>query len=66
VEEEKRDLDKMDLSKMSKQDIAYAIEELRDQMDMASRNLDFEKAAELRDQIQTIRGKTRMKKHKFS
>jgi excinuclease ABC subunit B len=66
VEEEKRDLDKMDLSKMSKQDIAYAIEELRDQMDMASRNLDFEKAAELRDQIQTIRGKTRMKNHKFS
>ncbi|MBX4205005.1 MAG: excinuclease ABC subunit UvrB [Candidatus Doudnabacteria bacterium] len=66
AEEEKQDLSKMDLSKMTKQDVAYAIEELRDQMDMASRNLDFEKAAELRDQISTIRAKTRMKKHKFS
>jgi excinuclease ABC subunit B len=56
----------MDLTKMTRQDIAYAIEELRDQMDMASRNLDFEKAAELRDRIAAIRGKTRMKKHKFS
>jgi excinuclease ABC subunit B len=65
AEEEVKSLDKMDLSKMSKQDIAYAIEELRDQMDMASRNLDFEKAAELRDQISSIRAKTRMKKHKF-
>ncbi len=55
----------MDLTKMSKQDIAYAIEELRDQMDLAARNLDFEKAALLRDKIQTIRAKTKMKKHKF-
>ena len=56
----------MDLTKMTKQEIAYAIEELRDQMDMASRNLDFERAATLRDQITAIRTKTRMKKHKFS
>ncbi len=56
----------LDLTKMSKQDIAYAVEELRDQMDLASRNLDFEKAAELRDQITAIRTKTRMKKHKLS
>lgn len=56
----------LDLTKMSKQDIAYLIEELRDQMDLASRNLDFEKAAELRDKISTIRDKTRMKKHKLS
>jgi excinuclease ABC subunit B len=65
--EEKSDmLKEMDLTKMTKQDIAYAIEELRDQMDMASKNLDFEKAASLRDQIAAIRAKTRMKKHKFS
>ena len=64
-EEKVKQLDEMDLTKMTKQDIAYAIEELRDQMDMASRNLDFEKAAALRDQIQTIRAKTKMKKHKF-
>jgi excinuclease ABC subunit B len=54
-----------DLSKMTKQEIAYLIEELRDQMDLASRNLDFEKAAELRDRITVIRTKTKMKKHKF-
>ncbi len=56
---------RMDLSKMSKQDIAYAIEELRDQMDLAAKNLDYEKAASLRDQITAIRAKTKMKKHKF-
>ncbi|HEX5429941.1 MAG TPA: excinuclease ABC subunit UvrB [Patescibacteria group bacterium] len=67
LEEEKMQAVKdLDLAKMSKQDIAYAIEELRDQMDMASKNLDFEKAGELRDQIAAIRAKTRMKKHKFS
>ncbi|MEO8065504.1 MAG: excinuclease ABC subunit UvrB [Candidatus Doudnabacteria bacterium] len=66
AEEEKTEaLKEMDLTRMTKQDIAYAIEELRDQMDMASRNLDFEKAAALRDQITAIRTKTRMKKHKF-
>jgi excinuclease ABC subunit B len=64
-EEKAKEISEMDLTKMSKQDIAYAVEELRDQMDMASRNLDFEKAALLRDQIQAIRAKTRMKKHKF-
>ena len=55
----------IDLTKMSKQDIAYLIEELRDQMDLASRNLDFEHAAKLRDQIQAIRNKTKQKRHKF-
>jgi excinuclease ABC subunit B len=52
-----------DYSKMSKQDLAYLIEELRDQMDLASKNLDFEKAAELRDRIQQIRGKNTRKRH---
>jgi excinuclease ABC subunit B len=65
AEEKVDETKEMDLTKMSKQDIAYAIEELRDQMDMAARNLDFEKAAKLRDQITAIRAKTRMKKHKF-
>lgn len=54
-----------DLTKMSRQEVAYLIEELRDQMDLAARNLDFEKAATLRDQITAIRQKVRMKKHKF-
>src|SRR3989344_2130913 len=65
VEEKNAITGEMDLTKMSKQDIAYAVEELRDQMDLAARNLDFEKAASLRDQITAIRTKTRMKKHKF-
>lgn len=56
----------LDLTKMSKQDITYLIEELRDQMDLASRNLEFERAANIRDQIQAIRAKTKMKKHRFS
>lgn len=55
----------IDLTRMTKQDIAYLVEELRDQMDLASRNLDFEKAASLRDQITAIRTKQRMKKHQF-
>jgi excinuclease ABC subunit B len=65
MEEKLEELKEIDLTRMTKQEVAYAIEELRDQMDMASRNLDFEKAALLRDQIQTIRAKQRMKKHKF-
>ena len=65
TEEEKTDAKEIDLSKMSKQDIAYLVEELRDQMDLAAKNLDFEKAASLRDRITAIRLKTKMKKHKF-
>ncbi len=65
IEEKNDALKEMDLTKMTKQDIAYAIEELRDQMDMAAKNLDFEKASVLRDQIQAVRAKQKMKKHKF-
>ncbi len=64
-EEKKEQLEKIDLTKMTKQEVAYAIEELRDQMDLAARNLDFEQAARLRDEIKSIRDKQRMKKHKF-
>jgi len=53
------------LAKMSKQEIAYLIEELRDQMDLAAKNLDFEKAASIRDRISGIRQKTKMKRHKL-
>lgn len=64
AEEEK--IDETDPSQMSKQDLAYLIEELRDQMDLASRNLDFEKAAQLRDRIANIRANSKMKRHKLS
>lgn len=63
--EEEAKAEEGDLSKMSKQDIAYLIEELRDQMDLAARNLDFEKAAELRDRIAKVRQNTRRTKHKL-
>jgi excinuclease ABC subunit B len=55
-----------DLKNMTKQEIAYLIEELRDQMDLASKNLDFEKAAEIRDRITAIRQETRKARHRFS
>ncbi len=61
LEEEK--LDENDLANMNRQDLAYLVEELRDQMDLASRNLDFEKAAELRDRIATIRQKSKRTRH---
>jgi excinuclease ABC subunit B len=63
--EEQKTSDEIDVTRMSKQDLAYLIEELRDQMDLASRNLDFEKAAELRDRIAAIRQKTRRVRHKI-
>ncbi len=62
-EERNKELSEIDVTKMSRQDLAYLIEELRDQMDMASKNLDFEKAASIRDQITAIRNKTRRKRH---
>jgi excinuclease ABC subunit B len=58
-------IDETDVTKMSKQDLAYLVEELRDQMDLASKNLDFEKAAELRDRISSIRQKTKRVRHKI-
>ena len=63
--EEKQLVEQIDLTKMTKQEVAYAIEELRDQMDLAAKNLDFEKAAGFRDQITAIRTKQKMKRHKF-
>ncbi len=66
LEVEKIDPNIRNIDTMNKQDIAYLIEELRDQMDLAARNLDFEKAASLRDQIATIRESKRRTRHKFT
>ncbi|MGE5297982.1 MAG: excinuclease ABC subunit UvrB [Acidobacteriaceae bacterium] len=54
------------LKDMTRQEVAYLIEELRDQMDLAAKNLDFEKAANLRDQISAIRENKRKTRHKIS
>ena len=51
------DKPKLDLKKIPKDEYASLIKDLSAQMDLASANLEFEKAAELRDLISEIRGK---------
>lgn len=48
---------KLDLKKIPKDEYKHLIKDLEAQMDMASQNLEFEKAAELRDIIADIRSK---------
>lgn len=48
---------KLDLKKIPKDEYAGLVKELSAQMDLASANLEFEKAAELRDLIADIRAK---------
>src|SRR3989338_5398893 len=55
----------IDITKLGKKEIKYYLEELRDRMDLASKNLEFEKAAQLRDQIIEINKSLRRKKHKI-
>lgn len=51
------DKPKLDLKKIPKDEYASLIKDLSGQMELASANLEFEKAAELRDLIAEIRGK---------
>lgn len=51
------DKPKLDLKKIPKDEYASLIKDLSGQMDLASANLEFEKAAELRDMISEIRSK---------
>lgn len=44
-----------DVSKMDKQEFKLYLEELKDEMDLASRNLEFEAAARLRDRIEEVK-----------
>jgi excinuclease ABC subunit B len=48
---------KLDLKKIPKDEYQSLIKDLSAQMDLASANLEFEKAAELRDLISEIRAK---------
>jgi excinuclease ABC subunit B len=48
---------KLDLKKIPKDEYGHLIRDLTSQMDLASANLEFEKAAELRDIIQDIKAK---------
>ena len=49
---------------MDKREIRYYLEELKDRMDLASKNLEFERAAELRDEIVEINKALRRTKHR--
>ena len=55
----------LNFGKMQKKEQAYYLEELSDQMDLASKNLDFERAAGLRDQISTLKQIRKKKKHRI-
>ncbi len=54
-----------DIVKLDKKEVRYFLEELKDRMDLASKNLEFEKAALLRDQIVEINKSLKRKKHKI-
>jgi len=51
----------IDLKKVSSEEVPILIKELESKMDLAARNLEFEKAAEIRDQISEIRKRTKTK-----
>ncbi len=54
IEAETVDVEAIDFSKVPKDELAYLEKQLTEQMELAAANLQFEKAAELRDQISEI------------
>ncbi|GAC1571617.1 MAG: excinuclease ABC subunit UvrB [Candidatus Doudnabacteria bacterium] len=54
-------IDPADVRKMNKQELRYYLDELGEQMDLASRNMDFEQAAKIRDRISEIRKITKLR-----
>lgn len=54
--------DKADVRHMDKQEIRYYIDELEEQMNLAARNLDYEKAARIRDRISEVRKIKKLRK----
>ncbi|MDP3741104.1 MAG: excinuclease ABC subunit UvrB [bacterium] len=54
----------IDISKMDKREVRYYLEELKDRMDLASKNMEFERAAELRDEIVEIQKLMRLHRKK--
>jgi excinuclease ABC subunit B len=55
--EAKEEAPKLDLKKIPKDEYKHLIRDLNSQMDLAAANLEFEKAAELRDLIEEIKAK---------
>ncbi|GDX62839.1 UvrABC system protein B [Candidatus Saccharibacteria bacterium] len=64
VEAETVDVEEIDFYKVPKDELAYLSKQLNEQMEMAAANLQFEKAAELRDQIEEIKDVIKSKKIK--
>jgi excinuclease ABC subunit B len=60
--EEKRE--EVDITKLDKKEVRYYLEELKDRMDLASKNLEFERAAQLRDEIIRINQSIKRTRHK--
>jgi excinuclease ABC subunit B len=54
----------MNYAKMDRGEVKYYLEELKERMDLASKNLEFEKASELRDQIIEINKSLKRTKHR--
>ena len=54
AEAEKADIEAIDFYKVPKDELAFLEKQMTEQMELAAANLQFEKAAELRDQIEEI------------
>ena len=54
----------VDPGKLSKQELAFYIEELNNQMDLAAKNLEFELAATLRDKVAEAKKLSKLQKKK--
>lgn len=63
-EAEKSDVAVIDFSKVPKDELGYLTRQLSEQMELAASNLQFEKAAILRDQLEEIKGIVSAKKTK--
>lgn len=61
---EKEEVTKLDLKRIPQEELPSLIKELQSQMQLAAANLDFEKAALLRDQIAEIKGESAPKSGK--
>ena len=62
VAEEKKE--SLDIAKLDKKEIKYYLEELKDRMDLAAKNLEYERAAKLRDEIIEINQSLKKTRHK--
>ncbi len=58
------EIKEVDVSKLSKVELKYYMDELNDQMDLAAKNLEFELAATLRDKITSTKKLSKLRKGK--